>query len=89
MVFFLLGAGSETATHLCSGSVYELLKNPSLRARLEQDWSRLSLAVEEFLRFVSLVQFSKPRFVRQRCRARRCPDDRHGPEDQRKPKRYS
>jgi len=64
MVFLLLGAGSETTTHLISGSVYELLKNPSLRAWLEQDWSRLPLAVEEFLRFVSPVQFSKPRFVR-------------------------
>src|SRR6185436_11738148 len=50
MVFLLLGAGSETTTHLISGSVYELLKNPSLRAWLEKDWSRLPLAVEEFLR---------------------------------------
>jgi cytochrome P450 len=65
MVFLLLGAGSETTTHLISGSVYELLKNPALRAWLEADWSRLSLAVEEFLRFVSPVQFSKPRFVRR------------------------
>src|SRR4029077_15272713 len=28
MVFLLLGAGSETTTHLISGSVFELLKNP-------------------------------------------------------------
>jgi cytochrome P450 len=65
MVFLLLGAGSETTTHLISGSVYELLKNPTLRDWLEEDWSRAPLAVEEFLRFVSPVQFSKPRFVRQ------------------------
>jgi cytochrome P450 PksS len=65
MVFLLLGAGSETTTHLISGSVYELLKNPELRDWLEADWSRASLAVEEFLRFVSPVQFSKPRFVRR------------------------
>jgi cytochrome P450 PksS len=65
MVFLLLGAGSETTTHLISGSVYELLKNPTLRDWLEEDWSRAGLAVEEFLRFVSPVQFSKPRFVRQ------------------------
>ncbi|WP_035715898.1 cytochrome P450 [Bradyrhizobium genomosp. I (2014)] len=64
MVFLLLGAGSETTTHLISGSVYELLKNPGLRDWLEQDWSRAGLAVEEFLRFVSPVQFSKPRYVR-------------------------
>jgi cytochrome P450 len=64
MIFLLLGAGSETTTHLISGSVYELLKNPALRNWLEEDWSRVGLAVEEFLRFVSPVQFSKPRFVR-------------------------
>ena len=65
MVFLLLAAGSETTTHLISGSVYELLKNPGLRDWLEQDRSRVGLAVEEFLRFVSPVQFSKPRFVRR------------------------
>jgi cytochrome P450 PksS len=65
MVFLLLAAGSETTTHLISGSVYELLKNPALRDWLEEDWSRASLAVEEFLRFVSPVQFSKPRYVRR------------------------
>ena len=65
MVFLLLGAGSETTTHLISGSVYELTKNPELRDLLEDDWSRAGLAIEEFLRFVSPVQFSKPRFVRE------------------------
>jgi cytochrome P450 PksS len=65
MVFLLLGAGSETTTHLISGSVYELIKNPTLRDWLEEDWSRANLAVEEFLRFVSPVQFSKPRFVQK------------------------
>lgn len=65
MVFLLLGAGSETTTHLISGSVYELLRNPGLRDWLQQDWSRVGLAVEEFLRFVSPVQFSKPRYVRR------------------------
>jgi cytochrome P450 PksS len=65
MVFLLLAAGSETTTHLISGSVYELLRNPGLRDWLEEDWSRAGLAVEEFLRFVSPVQFSKPRYVRR------------------------
>jgi cytochrome P450 len=64
MVMLLLGAGSETTTHLISGSVFELLKNPEMRSWLEADWSRAGLAVEEFLRFVSPVQFSKPRYVR-------------------------
>jgi len=65
MLFLLLFAGHETTTHLISGSVYELLRNPPLRDWLEQDWGRANLAVEEFLRFVSPVQFTKPRFVRK------------------------
>jgi cytochrome P450 len=65
MVFLLLFAGHETTTHLISGSVHELLKNPGLRDWLEQDWSRADLAVEEFLRFITPVQFTKPRFVRR------------------------
>jgi cytochrome P450 len=65
MVFLLLLAGHETTTHLISGSVYELLRNPGLRDWLEEDWSRAGLAVEEFLRFISVVQFTKPRFVRK------------------------
>jgi cytochrome P450 len=63
MVFLLLGAGTETTTHLISGSVYELSRNPKLRDWLAEDWSRANLAIEEFLRFISPVQFSKPRFV--------------------------
>jgi cytochrome P450 len=65
MVFLLLFAGHETTTHLISGSVHELLKNPGLRDWIEEDWSRADLAVEEFLRFLSPVQFTKPRFVRR------------------------
>jgi len=64
MVFLLLGAGSETTMHLISGSVYELLRNPSLRDWLAADWSRANLAIEEFLRFISPVQFTKPRLAR-------------------------
>ena len=65
MVFLLLFAGHETTTNLISGSVFELLRNPALRDWLEEDWSRAGLAVEEFLRFISVVQFTKPRFVRK------------------------
>jgi cytochrome P450 PksS len=65
MVFLLLVAGSETTTHLISGSVFELLKDPARRDWLAADWSRAGLAIEEFLRFVSPVQFSKPRYVPQ------------------------
>jgi cytochrome P450 len=65
MLFLLLFAGHETTTHLISGSVFELAKNPGLRDWLAQDWRRADVAIEEFLRFVSPVQFSKPRFIRQ------------------------
>ena len=64
MVFLLLGAGSETTMHLISGSVFELLRNPNLRDWLAADWTRANLAIEEFLRFVSPVQFTKPRIAR-------------------------
>jgi cytochrome P450 len=64
-LFLLLFAGHETTTHLISGSVHELLKNPGLRDWLEEDWNRVNLAVEEFLRFISPVQFTKPRYVRK------------------------
>ena len=65
MMFLLLFAGHETTTHLISGSVFELLKDPPLRDWLAEDWRRADLAVEEFLRFISPVQFSKPRVVRK------------------------
>ena len=47
MMFLLLGAGSETTTHLISGSVYELLKNSSLRDWLAADSHRTGVAVED------------------------------------------
>ncbi len=65
MVFLLLGAGTETTTHLISGAMFELLRHPDLRNWIEEDWGRANMAVEEFLRFISPVQFSKPRFVRR------------------------
>jgi cytochrome P450 PksS len=65
MLFLLLNAGSLTTTHLIGGAVYELLSDPARRDWLMADWSRAGLAVEEFLRFVSPVMFSKPRFIRR------------------------
>ena len=64
MLFLLLVAGSETTTHLIGGAVFELFRDPARRDWLMGDAKRMELAVEEFLRFVSPVQFSKPRFVR-------------------------
>jgi len=65
MLFLLLFAGHETTTHLISGSVFELLRHPHLRDWLQEDWSRAGLAVEEFLRFITPVQFTKPRYARR------------------------
>jgi cytochrome P450 PksS len=65
MLFLLLFAGHETTAHLISGSVFELLRNPALRDWLAEDWSRANLAVEEFLRFVTPVQFAQVRHVRK------------------------
>jgi cytochrome P450 PksS len=65
MLFLLLLAGHETTTHLISGAAFELLRNPGLRDWLAEDWTRVNLAPEEFLRFVSPVQFTKPRHVRR------------------------
>jgi cytochrome P450 PksS len=45
--------------------VYELARKPDLRDWLAADWDRANLAVEEFLRYLSPVQFSKPRHVRK------------------------
>src|SRR5262249_58856892 len=50
MVFLLLFAGHETTTHLISGSVHELLKNPRLRDWLGEDRKPAQLAVREILR---------------------------------------
>ena len=60
MVFLLLFAGYETTTHLISGSIYEMLKNPELRNWLEEDWKRLDLAVEEFLRLSRQYNLPSP-----------------------------
>jgi cytochrome P450 len=64
MLFLLLNAGSITTTHLISGAVYELLREPARLDWLMADWDRAGIAVEEFLRFVSPVMFTKPRYVR-------------------------
>ncbi|MEM7216552.1 MAG: cytochrome P450, partial [Pseudomonadota bacterium] len=67
MVFLLLLAGHETTTHLVSGGVHTLLRHQEQLAMLKDDWGHLDLAVEEILRFVSPVQSTKPRFVRENC----------------------
>lgn len=65
MVFLLLVAGHETTTHLISGGLLALLQNPEQMKWLREDLSRLDLAVDELLRFVTPVQLSKPRYATQ------------------------
>lgn len=67
MIFLLLMAGHETTTHLISGGIYALLGNPEQLALLREDTDHIDLAVEELLRFVSPVQTTKPRYVRNDC----------------------
>ena len=64
-IFLLLVAGHETTTHVITGGVYELLSRPGQVEWLMAEESRMALAVEELLRVVSAVQFTKPRNVRR------------------------
>ncbi len=61
MVFLLYVAGHETTTHLLSGAVLELLRRPGMR----EAWLDATPAqgTAELMRWLSPVQFAKPRFV--------------------------
>jgi cytochrome P450 len=63
MVFLIFGAGQETTTHLISGGLLEILRHKEQRLRLQGDMSLMPLCVEECLRHVSPVQFTKPRWA--------------------------
>jgi cytochrome P450 len=63
MIFLLFGAGQETTTHLIAGGLLELLRNLDQRERVQQDPTLMPLCVEECLRHVSPVQFTKPRWA--------------------------
>ena len=56
-LFFMLlhNAGSETTRNLVSGGVVALLENPDQLELLRQDPSRIPVAVEELLRWVTPV----------------------------------
>ena len=61
MVFLLYVAGHETTVHLLSGATLELLRRPAAREALP---ARIDApAVGELMRWLSPVQFAKPRFV--------------------------
>jgi cytochrome P450 PksS len=63
MIFLLFGAGQETTTHLLGGGLLALITHSEQRSRLVEDMSRMPVAVEECLRYVSPVQFTKPRWA--------------------------
>lgn len=63
MVFLLLLAGHETTVHLIGSGVVALLDHPDQKARLPADWGLAGSAVDEVLRFMSPVQFTKPRYA--------------------------
>ncbi|OLR93554.1 cytochrome P450 [Actinokineospora bangkokensis] len=52
----LLIAGLETTTNMLGLGTYALLKHPEQLAELKADWSLLPGAVEELLRYLSVVQ---------------------------------
>ncbi len=63
MMFLLLVAGHMTTTHMIGASALVLLQNAEALKWLREGNDRFGMAVEELLRFVSPVQFSKPRTV--------------------------
>ncbi len=52
----ILNGGDETTRHVISGGMYELLRNPKQWKLLAEDSSRLPVAIEEMLRWVSPIQ---------------------------------
>jgi len=63
MVFLLLLAGHITTTHLIGVGTLALLEHPDQKRALLADWSRVAPATEELLRYISPVQFTKPRYI--------------------------
>ncbi|MFK7892703.1 MAG: cytochrome P450 [Granulosicoccus sp.] len=62
LVFLLYVAGHETTTHLLSTSVHHLLSHADLIRQLDNPVR--SNMIHEFVRYLSPVQMTKPRFVR-------------------------
>ena len=52
----ILIGGDETTRHVISGGMYELLHHPDQREALRSDRSKMPLAVEEMLRWVSPIK---------------------------------
>ncbi|MBF6047265.1 cytochrome P450 [Streptomyces sp. NRRL B-1677] len=56
ITFVLLIAGLETTTNMLGLGTYALLRHPEQLAALRADWSLMDGAVEELLRYLSVVQ---------------------------------
>ena len=63
MVFLLFVAGHETTVHLISNCILTLSSVDGVKQELKDDWSKLTTAVEEVLRYDSPIQIAKPRYV--------------------------
>jgi len=63
MVFLLIIAGHETTVNLIGNSTFALLQHPEQLEELRRDPSLISSAIEEFLRFMSPVEFGTNRWV--------------------------
>ncbi|PWI44375.1 cytochrome P450 [Streptomyces sp. ICBB 8177] len=61
MGMVLLVAGHETTANMISFGTLALLRHPEQAARLREDPSRIKGAVEELLRYLSVVHFGLPR----------------------------
>ncbi|MES0827966.1 cytochrome P450 [Ruegeria sp. SCP11] len=63
MVFTLFAAGHVTTVHLISDAIVGLLDLPEPPSSIVSGPARLSLAVEEFMRFYTPVLMTKPHFA--------------------------
>jgi cytochrome P450 len=59
-IFFLFGAGHETAMNLIGNGLYTLYKNPESLAQLKMNWDLMPQAIEEMLRYEAPVQIASP-----------------------------
>jgi cytochrome P450 len=63
MIWLLIVAGHETTVNLIGNGVLALLQNPEQLAKLKQDPTLITSAVEEFLRYNGPVETSTLRFA--------------------------
>ena len=67
-IFLLVMAGFDTTVNLIASGALALLTHPGEKTRLRQDPSLLPAAVEDLLRFTSLVNHTNDRFTTQDVR---------------------